>query len=382
MSSSHEELQRLGVAVVGTGWGCLTHVPALRAAGFDVRTLVGTNEARTKSRAELSGVSGYTTNLASVLDDVSIQAVVVATPPETHVGVVLDVVEAGKHVFSEKPFATSDEDAIQMRDAARSRGVVNVVGHEFRWNPQNVAMAECIRSGAIGAPTMSTHIRFSGVLAGPSATAPEWFESGGSFGGWTNAEVQHVIDEVRLSVGEFASLSAVEGQSTPHDWDAADTFAVQFTTASGAMGVIQSSIGAMGPRINVQRVCGTKGSVWLEGDETIMLDDGSGERRMEPPEWLESAPSASHPAERVVKDIGGANTLSAALTGATRFFQPTTLLHRTFRDRILGVEERPWPPLPTFDDGVANTAAHSAIRRSIETGQSQDLSSAKTTLQR
>ena len=35
------DAQRVGVAVVGTGFGCLTHVPALRAAGFDVLALVG-----------------------------------------------------------------------------------------------------------------------------------------------------------------------------------------------------------------------------------------------------------------------------------------------------------------------------------------------------
>jgi predicted dehydrogenase len=46
----------IGVAVVGTGFGCLTHVPALRNAGFDVVALVGRDPDRTAQRAELFGV--------------------------------------------------------------------------------------------------------------------------------------------------------------------------------------------------------------------------------------------------------------------------------------------------------------------------------------
>ena len=41
----------LGVAVVGTGFGCLTHVRALRAAGFDVQALVGRDPVKTAARA-------------------------------------------------------------------------------------------------------------------------------------------------------------------------------------------------------------------------------------------------------------------------------------------------------------------------------------------
>ena len=42
----------LGAAVVGTGFGCLTHVRALRAAGFDVHALVGRDPVKTAARAE------------------------------------------------------------------------------------------------------------------------------------------------------------------------------------------------------------------------------------------------------------------------------------------------------------------------------------------
>jgi predicted dehydrogenase len=378
MAQDHVESCKLGAAVVGTGWGCLTHVPSLRAAGFDVRALLGTDPARTQERARAAGVALGSTDLAEVLADPAIDVVVVATPPEAHVEVVLAAVAAGKHVMCEKPFATTLADATRMRDAARGAGVVHAVGHEFRWQPHVAATAQTIHSGTIGTPTLLTHVRINGILAGPEATAPDWFQSSGHFGGWPNAEAQHVVDEIRMSLGDIATVTALEGQVTEHAWDAAETFAVQFTTVGGAIGVVQSSVGAFGPMVNVQRVSGTGGSVWTAADGTVMVHDGTTERVVTPPAELVGHADT----ERTLRPpagVAGENTLSTALYGATaRFLRPTQLMHEAFRDQILGRPRETWPPLPTFDDGVANTAAHAAIRASMESGLPQRVATART----
>lgn len=373
MNHPAQSTRTLRAAVVGTGWGCLTHIPALKAAGTEVRTLVGTNPERTRHRAELSEVAGWSTDLDKVLTDPDIDIVVVATPPQTHVDVVLAAVAAGKHVLCEKPFATRLEDAIRMRDAARDRGVVHAVGHEFRWQPHMAATSNAIRNGEIGDPSLITHVRINGILAGPSATAPDWFQNAGSFGGWPNAEIQHVIDELRTAVGEFATVTALEGQVTNHSWDAAETFLVQFTTENGAMGTIQSSVGAFGPMVNTQRLTGTRGSIWTTPEGIVLLHDGTSERIVEPPAHLISSDGPQLNNAQAAQLAGG-DTLSTALSGATsRLLRPTQLLHEAFRDVVLGRERTEWPPLPTFDDGVANTAVHAAIRRSIETGKPQEV---------
>src|SRR3546814_8078286 len=56
-------MTRIPALVVGTGFGCRTHVPALRAAGFDVVGLVGADAARTARRAEKSGIVASYTDL-------------------------------------------------------------------------------------------------------------------------------------------------------------------------------------------------------------------------------------------------------------------------------------------------------------------------------
>ncbi|MEU1956003.1 Gfo/Idh/MocA family protein [Nocardia rhamnosiphila] len=363
----------LTAAVVGTGWGCLTHVPAIKAAGTQVRTLVGTDPERTRRRAELSEVPDWTTDLDSVLADPGLDIVVVATPPHTHADIVLKAVAAGKHVVCEKPFATNLADAVRMRDAARDQGVIHAVGHEFRWQPHMAATSQAVRGGEIGNPSMITHVRINSILAGPAATAPDWFQNSGSFGGWPNAEIQHVIDELRTAVGEFASVTALEGQVTEHAWDAAETFLVQFTMENGAMGVIQSSVGAFGPMVNTQRLTGTKGSIWTTPEGVVMLHDGTAERIVEPPAHLLNGDGPQLTNAQAAA-LSGGDTLSTALSGATvRFLRPTQLLHEAFREAVLGRERTAWPPLPTFDDGVANTAVHEAIRRSIATGRPQDV---------
>src|SRR4051812_11221299 len=113
----------LGAAVVGTGFGVLTHVRALQAAGVQVRALVGRDPDKAATRAALFDIEYATTDRHAALSRDDVDIVAVTTPPHTHAEVVLDAVAAGKHVMCEKPFA---RDLVQARDmlaAARNAGV-------------------------------------------------------------------------------------------------------------------------------------------------------------------------------------------------------------------------------------------------------------------
>ncbi len=359
----------LGVVVVGTGWGSLTHVPALQHTGYDVKALVGTDLSRTQARARAANIPLATTSYAEALSLPGVDAVVIATPPRTHPELTLAAIAHGKHVLCEKPFATSVEDATWMWRAAEDAGVVHAVGQEMRWLPHQAALAMAVREGAIGRPTFATHLKLNGVLAGPTASAPDWFESQDGFGGWLNAEIQHIADEVRLSLGEFCTVSAAETSATEHGWDAPDSFVVQFELVSGVIGVIQSSIGTFGPPTSTLRVSGTEGTIWATPEGTVfrVLRGGSAEP-VAPAAWLADGAELSAPPE-----VRGTSTLSRALAGATRFSRPAQHLVRAFRQHILGIEQAGWPPLPTFADGLANTVVHDAVRRSIASGRKCDV---------
>src|SRR5437773_4264199 len=148
--------QLLGAAVVGTGFGVLTHLRALRAAGHEVRALVGRDPEKTADRAKRTGVALACTSLAEALDSSAIDMVTVATPPHTHGPLVLEAVAAGRHVLCEKPFARDAAEARQLLAAAEEAGVVHLVGTEFRWATGQALAARVIRDGAIGEPRLAT----------------------------------------------------------------------------------------------------------------------------------------------------------------------------------------------------------------------------------
>ena len=361
----------VGVVVVGTGWGCLTHVPALRASGFRVEALVGTDPARTAARARACGIEGATTNLAEALTAPRVEAVVIATPPESHAELVLSALAAGKHVLCEKPFASRLADAITMHNAAESSGLVHAVGHEMRWYPHHATMAAAIARGDIGQPTFATYVKLSGLLSDPGATVPEWFGSPDRFGGWLNADIQHLVDHIRVSLGEVTAVTASETTATPHPWPVADSFIVQFELACGALAMLQSSIGTFGPPVSVTRVSGTTGTLWTTPTNEVVLATAASEETLPLPNLPDSSPGHEPPNELGVSTWPAHDTTYAEiLRGASgHLARPTRHLAIVFRERILG---RPaptnGPAMATFVDGLRNTAVHDAIRRSIKTG--------------
>src|SRR5438105_1857683 len=133
-------------AVVGSSFGCRVHVPALRAAGFDVVALVGRDAERTGRRAARAGIEHATTSLSDALD-LGLDAVTIASPPYAHAEHTIAVAEAGVHVLCEKPFAIDASEARAMLDAAQHTGVTHLVGHEFRWALDRATIGRAVRGG-------------------------------------------------------------------------------------------------------------------------------------------------------------------------------------------------------------------------------------------
>jgi len=85
-----------------------------------------------------------------MLDDDSLEAVAIVTPVATHHDLAMRALEAGKHVFVEKPLAASSYEARELIRAAYERGLVLMPGHTFLYSPPVVRIRELIRSGELG----------------------------------------------------------------------------------------------------------------------------------------------------------------------------------------------------------------------------------------
>ena len=139
----------LRVAVVGCGYWGSKHVRVLDSTeGVAQVVLVDSRADRLQKLARgYKSAIGYT-DLPSALNQVD--AVVVATPPSTHVAVALQAIEAGKHVLVEKPLAPTTQGALQLINAASAAGVVLMVGHTFEYNPAVRKLRDLVREGELG----------------------------------------------------------------------------------------------------------------------------------------------------------------------------------------------------------------------------------------
>ncbi|MBV8462061.1 MAG: Gfo/Idh/MocA family oxidoreductase, partial [Acidimicrobiales bacterium] len=341
-----------------------THVRALRAAGFEVRALVGRDPDKTAERAERFEIPVALTSRDEALALAGVDAVTVATPPHTHAEITLAALSAGKHVLCEKPFARDAAEARVMLEAAEEAGLVHLLGCEFRWDPGQALLARVVSDGSIGEPRLATFLLHVPLLADPSAEVPDWWADAARGGGWFGAHGSQVIDQIRVTLGEFAWVSA----SLPHvsgrtDLSAEDGFVVHFRMRSGAVGTLQSTSGDWAPPLMETRVAGTAGAAWVEGaGAKVHVAGRDGTRTVPVPDDL--PPAARPPAlpEGIVR------TTYDQMISHGMDFGPYTRLAEVLRDRILGVPVPEWPVAGTFADGVAQMAVLDAVRRSAATG--------------
>jgi len=341
--------------VAGTGFGCRIHVPALRAAGFEVVGLIGTNPERLARRAEQNGVPAWFTDIDEAITRTDAKLVTIATPPGTHAALTLKAVAHGCHVLCEKPFAFDAGEAQAMLDAAEAAGVVHMVAHEFRWLPDRALFGRAIADGLIGAPRFLAMDQFIPFCADPETPLPKWWFDADAGGGWLGAGGSHLIDQIRAWLGEFADLSANLFLVSDRSGVAEDSYSMRFRMASGVEGSMQQTAGAWGPMATMWRCAGTRGTVWTEQGK-VMVADKAGTRELPvPPDLM--LPPAPPPA-----DPGSSRRMSHFEIG------PFTRLAEALHAAIVGKTLDTPVPVPTFRDGLASMRVLDAMRASSAAG--------------
>ena len=140
----------LSVAVVGLGyWGpnLVRNLHELtRVAGIYVCDLRSERLEAITRRFPAAVVASF----EEVLANDAIDAVMIATPISTHYGLAASALEAGKHVFVEKPLAASTAEAASLIDLARERDRVLMPGHTFLYSPPVTMIQSLIASGELG----------------------------------------------------------------------------------------------------------------------------------------------------------------------------------------------------------------------------------------
>lgn len=141
----------LRIAQIGIGnWGKNILRNLVAVPGVEVPTVADLNAAlRENAEKQYPGMLAVE-SAEAVIQDASIDAVVIATPPRTHYELVSKALHEGKHVFVEKPLTLSTDEARKLVQQAEEAGLVLMVGHILEYHPAFLRTKELIDAGELG----------------------------------------------------------------------------------------------------------------------------------------------------------------------------------------------------------------------------------------
>lgn len=271
-------MNTIGVGLIGTGYMGKCHALAWNGVkpvfgdGPKVRLvhLAEVSAELSARRAEEFGFDKSTSDWRALIADPEVEVVSVTTPNAFHAEMAIAALEAGKHVWCEKPMAVALEDAERMERAAARSGRVAVLGYNYIQNPVIRHIETLIGEGAIGAVN---HVRFEmdeDFMADPEALFYWKSEASSGYGALDDFGVH----PLSLMQTLFGGVEAVMAQlSMPYadrptgdgtrrkveTWDVASVLMRLKGGISGVMALNRSAWGRKG-RIAMQ-IFGSRGTI-------------------------------------------------------------------------------------------------------------------------
>lgn len=259
-------MEKLRVGLIGIGGIALDHMAGLsKVERAEIFALSSRNPDAVNKAAEKYGAKFKTQNYKELIANDDVQAVWVCTPNRLHYSMAMEVLEAGKHLFLEKPMAESLAECVEIRDSAAAKGLNVSLCYLSRYMPVYSQVRRIIDEGKIGTPNYLLGRRMS------------WRDS---FPGWW-------ADEKRLAIPHFGSHSIdlavwFLGGRGRHVFAQADAKKKDFPgeseyalTARLTSGGVVNLVFAMSSR-HAQSdhiIIGNEGTLTINGAETILLND-------------------------------------------------------------------------------------------------------------
>lgn len=276
-------MSELGVLVVGVGRAGMVHARNF-SAGVPGARLVGVadpmEEARERAAAEL-GCAAFDDPGAAVADD-RVDAVVIGSPTFTHASLAVAALEAGKPVLTEKPLASSLEEAAAIAAAVEASGAVFMIGFMRRFDAGFRRAAELIAAGDIGEPLL-----VRSTTRGPGLP-PSWAWDVERSGGLVAEVNSHDLDTVRWLTGqEYLTVTAAGRPAKRPDLAEqhpgfVDTLVVQCELDRGALAHIDGACPATYAYDARVEVYGSEGVVFAGSPVEGPLLVRKGEARRDP----------------------------------------------------------------------------------------------------
>ncbi len=137
------------IAVLGCGgWG--KNITKTLARVHEVAAVADPSESARALASEIAPGARVASDPMDLINDPSIDAVMIATPAETHHDLARAAMHAGKDVFVEKPITIDTDEAVKLRDLAGALDRILMVGHLLEYHPAILKLRELIDNGELG----------------------------------------------------------------------------------------------------------------------------------------------------------------------------------------------------------------------------------------
>ncbi len=254
-----------GVGIIGAGVISKAHARAIAALdGVHLLIVADPVEAAGKDvAAEFS--AEWVSDAAALYKRSDVDIVVLATPSGLHAEQAVAAANAGKHIVSEKPMATTVEDADRMTAAAKAAGVEMAVIFQNRFHRDALRLKRATEAGLFGKPVLGNALvhwhRSQAYYDASGGWRGTWELDGG--GALMNQSI-HTIDLLQWIMGPIDRLSA-ETATLAHQMETEDVASASLRFRNGALGTIQGTTAAKSDAPIRLEIIGTNGRGVLEG---------------------------------------------------------------------------------------------------------------------
>ena len=275
-------MNEVGIGILGGGYMGKAHAVGMSAVGAVFNTSLRPKLemvcARSKESAERYrsqfGFSCATADWQTLVTNPKVDAIIIATPQETHRVIAEAAFALGKHVFCEKPLGASLEDSRAMVAAAEKSGCVNMVGFNYIRTPASQFARDLIASGTIGDITWFRGEHTEDFLADPQS--PVSWRTTGMANGTLGDLAPHMINGALALIGPIHRLNADvqtvhaarPGGTVTND----DHAQMMCRFENGAMGQMYFSRISSGRKMGyAYEITGTKGALRFDQEDQNAL---------------------------------------------------------------------------------------------------------------
>jgi predicted dehydrogenase len=201
-------MSKIGVGIIGTGFGQVIHIPALQIhPDTEVMAVYHRDRLKAQQIADKFGIAHACDRLEDLLALNSVQAVTISTPPSFHYQQAKSAILAGKHILVEKPVTMNAKEAINLYNLSQRYQVVSATDFEFRCVPQWQYLKDLLDRNHVGKKRL---IQIDWLVQGRADPKRvwNWYSQKAYGGGALGAIGSHVFDYVRWLFGDIKSISA------------------------------------------------------------------------------------------------------------------------------------------------------------------------------